>query len=648
MLVCVVYLSMLSNTGFFATSLFTVGMLFRFGSVGAIPTSRGCARLPAGGHESTAQCVRFDSFSAGNDSEFTCAPLRADSLQPDDWTAGLRPIGERRCSDWDGSAIDTGCTSLELLAWRDVVFIVLVSSISRLRDVELWYKGEVAGAPLLVLEVTGQNHSEAEHWAALFSARYEAVTPGNSSNPLSLALAARRASALVSCATFPHARFYVSLHDDVSIFPDNLLSLLRTAEDAFGVAQAYELGSVEYALPWHSLYGFGFGAAGGMVALSRFAAQKLADLLANEANLATCASLLENITTTHLSKAVDAAVTCALRGAGIITVHCGHFLTHAEAYLRRHLSNSSLYESIIPLPGNPVAMIGTSRLPSGSQLCMLPGSVGDPFCLAAHPALAWLETKARASATRSEAAEVHAVLSHFNEPQEKVEAHIKLLRSHVPALTRIFVYSKGTAPFPNATVLPNVGRESHTYLSHIVRHFHALPSLLIFVQAVPNNYEIYAKRLAVLSNHTGLLNLGGADASTCEGSEAYKMVRLREIYVLTHRTFCPREPFISFMNGQFAVSRHRVLANPLHVYKYLADMLDAPPSHFVHADVEDIWPDLQLRIRESSASNNANYFSFVMERAWTVLFRCRIVPQAYACCSSVGDVCAAGSCQCED
>lgn len=126
------------------------------------------------------------------------------------------------------------------------------------------------------------------------------------------------------------------------------------------------------------------------------------------------------------------------------------------------------------------------------------------------------------------------------------------------------------------------------------------------------------------------------------------MVRLREIYVLTHRTFCPREPFISFMNGQFAVSRHRVLANPLHVYKYLADMLDAPPSHFVHADVEDIWPDLQLRIRESSASNNANYFSFVMERAWTVLFRCRIVPQAYACCSSVGDVCAAGSCQCED
>ena len=168
------------------------------------------------------------------------------------------------------------------------------------------------------------------------------------------------------------------------------------------------------------------------------------------------------------------------------------------------------------------------------------------------------------------------------------------------------------------------------------------------VQAVPNNYEVYAKRLSLLTNHTGLLNLGGEDASTCEGSEAYKMVRLREIYVLTHHTFCPREPFMSFMNGRFAVPRHRVLANPLRVYKYLVDMFDAPPSHFVHADVKDIWPELQQGMRDHSASNNANYFSFVMERAWTVLFRCRIVPQAFACCRAAGDLCAAGSCQCED
>jgi hypothetical protein len=84
------------------------------------------------------------------------------------------------------------------------------------------------------------------------------------------------------------------------------------------------------------------------------------------------------------------------------------------------------------------------------------------------------------------------------------------------------------------------------------------------------------------------------------------------------------------------------------VYKYLADMLDAPASHFVHADVEDIWPSLQQSMRNKAASNNANYFSFVMERAWTVLFRCRIAPRAFACCRAPGEACAAGSCQCED
>ena len=629
--------------GTVSTLVFFYVLLSGLTPVGTVLAPRGCARLPTGGHDSAAQCVRFDSFSAGIDDAFTCAPLRADSLQPNDWTAGLRHIGERQCSDWDGAATDTGCASLEQLAWHDVVFVVLASSFARLRDVELWHKGDVAKAPLLVIEATGENHTECEHWATLVGALYEAVTPGES------AAAVRRAGALSSISSFPHLRFYVWLHDDVRVFPENLMSILRTAEDAFGVAQAYELGSAEGALPWQAQYGFGLGAAGGATALSGLAAQKLADSVADKSGILTqCAAVVANITAAIPSKAVDAVFTCALREAGVVTVHCGHFLTHAEAYTNRNRSNASLHEGMVPLPGNPAAVSGAAHLPAGSHLCMLPGSAGDPFCLTAHPALARLEASAHASIARSEAEEVHAVLSHFNEPQEKVEEHIQLLRTAVPTLTRVFVYSKGPIRFPNATVLPNVGRESHTYLSHILHHYHELPSHLIFVQAVPNNYEVYARRLAVLSNHTGLLNLGGEDASTCEGSEAYKMVRLREIYVLTHRAFCPREPFISFMNGQFAVSRHRVLANPLHIYKYLADMLDAPPSHFVHADVEDIWLELQPRMRDNSASNNANYFSFVMERAWTVLFRCRIAPQTYACCRTADDVCAAGSCQCED
>lgn len=402
--------------GLFATLLFYAVVLVIFCSGSA---SRGCARLPAGGRDSAAQCVRFDSFSAGIDSAFTCATLSSDSLHPNDWTLGPRPVGERRCSDWDGSATDTGCAQLEPLAWRDVVFVLVSSSIHRLPYVELWHKGEVADAPLLVVEATGELHSETEHWATLFSAHYVAVNPDINSTLFYLALKLRRACALVSWTTFPNARFYVWLHDDVSVFPENLLSLLRTAEDAFGTAQAYELGSAECALPWRGPYGFGHGAAGGVFALSRIAAQRLADSLANgTAALTNCAAVMQDIKAAQQSKVLDAVVTCALRRAGIITVHCGHFMTHAHAYTRPHQSNASEPEGTLPLPGNPATILGTSHLSAGSKLCMLPGSVGDPYCLSVYHSLARLELSARALAVRSEADEVHAILSRAGGPEQ--------------------------------------------------------------------------------------------------------------------------------------------------------------------------------------------------------------------------------------
>lgn len=615
--------------------------------------TRGCALLPAGGSGEAQQCVRFDSFSAGLDSAFTCAPLSEDAIRRDDWTVGLRPVGERRCSDWDGAATDAGCASLEPLAWRDVAFFVLATSVDRLRDLERWYVGEVTKAPLLVLEATaaGVNDTDLARWAALHSQmRYKTVISSPSSTTSALdVLAIRRAGVLASWVTHPYARFHVWLRDDVRVFPEHLLSVLCTAEDAFGVAQAYELGSAEDALPWQALYGFGFGAGGGAASFSGPAARTLAEFFANHSDTECTAAAEAHIAHTTPDEVADAIFTCALRRAGIITVHCGHFVTRGAAYAKRNPEgNTSVQHSIWPLPGNPAAVQGASHLPVGVQLCLLPGSLGDPFCALAHPALARLEAAAVASGARSDAVEVHAVLSHFNEPHDKVNEHITLLRTAIPALKRVFVYSKGASPFPNATVLPNIGRESHTYLHHIVQQYHSLPSHLIFVQAVPNLYDVYKKRLALFTNRTGLLNLGGADTSTCEGSDAYKMVRLREIYVLTHRAFCPREPFISFLNGQFAVSRHRVLSNPLHVYKYLTDMMDAPPSHFLHADIEDVWPSLQQSMRDKAASNNANYLVFVLERAWTVLFRCRIAPRAFACCSAPDAACAAGDCQCED
>lgn len=61
----------------------------------------------------------------------------------------------------------------------------------------------------------------------------------------------------------------------------------------------------------------------------------------------------------------------------------------------------------------------------------------------------------------------------------------------VPPGIRVFVYEKGS-PAPvrprraaEWRALPNVGREAHTYLHHIVEHYDALPDIAVFSQGRP-------------------------------------------------------------------------------------------------------------------------------------------------------------------
>lgn len=46
----------------------------------------------------------------------------------------------------------------------------------------------------------------------------------------------------------------------------------------------------------------------------------------------------------------------------------------------------------------------------------------------------------------------------------------------------VIIYNKGQDYIPNAISLPNVGRESHTYLYHIISNYHQLADRTVFVQ----------------------------------------------------------------------------------------------------------------------------------------------------------------------
>jgi len=59
---------------------------------------------------------------------------------------------------------------------------------------------------------------------------------------------------------------------------------------------------------------------------------------------------------------------------------------------------------------------------------------------------------------------------------------------NVPQSLRITLYNKGlplAAGLPEAVALPNVGREAHSYLYHIIKHYHELPDLMVFTQGKP-------------------------------------------------------------------------------------------------------------------------------------------------------------------
>ena len=58
--------------------------------------------------------------------------------------------------------------------------------------------------------------------------------------------------------------------------------------------------------------------------------------------------------------------------------------------------------------------------------------------------------------------------------------------NNIPPQIRVTIYDKNLhAPHPNALRLPNIGREAHTYLHHIVTRWETLSPLTVFCQGKP-------------------------------------------------------------------------------------------------------------------------------------------------------------------
>jgi len=75
------------------------------------------------------------------------------------------------------------------------------------------------------------------------------------------------------------------------------------------------------------------------------------------------------------------------------------------------------------------------------------------------------------------------VIARYNEPTEWTQK--------IPSAYKVHLYNKGS-PLEGSIQLENIGRESHTYLTHIVRNYDQLAECTIFTQANPFDHVKYA------------------------------------------------------------------------------------------------------------------------------------------------------------
>ena len=148
-------------------------------------------------------------------------------------------------------------------------------------------------------------------------------------------------------------------------------------------------------------------------------------------------------------------------------------------------------------------------------------------CTAASPAaLASVRGRGSGSSSSSSSSSpgsrVQVVVSHFNED-------LGWLLTALPATHYdVLVYTKGRANFSGTPVaerllgrvraLPNVGREGHTILSHVLARWDDLPEVTLFL---PGNAGVHPWRVGALAQMLG----GGAQARLLGGGACCKGAR---------------------------------------------------------------------------------------------------------------------------
>jgi hypothetical protein len=143
----------------------------------------------------------------------------------------------------------------------------------------------------------------------------------------------------------------------------------------------------------------------------------------------------------------------------------------------------------------------------------------------------------------------------------------------------VIIYDK----FQGENLLPNLGRESHTYIHYIIENYNNLPDEILFSQYDPEDHFKYSKKIDPESSMYIFLNKSLLDFQGIKACDFDKIVRSRIINWIAFS----KELFGEFsndkiyqllacgatLNGIFRVSKNAILKHDISLYKKALKML---------------------------------------------------------------------------
>ena len=176
----------------------------------------------------------------------------------------------------------------------------------------------------------------------------------------------------------------------------------------------------------------------------------------------------------------------------------------------------------------------------------------------------------------------------------------------LPSDVAVTVYDKSERPLPGALQLPNLGREGHTYLHHIVARFDSLADITVFAQGHPFDH-VHDFHPTVRAIAEGRMPVGGfrwlgfiIDTDDPRGRRLFtawsknpegRELPLEEFHQALFQSSAP--PQVRFRPGaHFSVTRERIRFRSREFYVKARDLCLRWPGLEGAACLERIWDRL--------------------------------------------------------